>query len=133
MNQHIARQLGLTNATVGKWRRRFVEQGVSGLYDELRPGRPRPISDERVAQLVRKTLKTKPKAGTQWSIRQIADETGVSKSTVHRIWQAFGLQPHRQKQFKLSSDPFFIEKVRDSVGLYLHPPENAVVLCVDEK
>jgi putative transposase len=106
---------------------------VSGLYDELRPGRPRPISDERVAQLVRKTLKTKPKAATHWSIRQIADETGVSKSTVHRIWQAFGLQPHRQKYFKLSSDPFFVEKVRDIVGLYLNPPENAVVLCVDEK
>jgi len=81
-----------------------------GLYDELRPGRPRPISDQRVAQLVRKTLKTKPKAATHWSLRQIAAETGVSKSTVHRIWQAFGLQPHRQKQFKLSSDPFFVER-----------------------
>jgi putative transposase len=119
---------------VGLWRRRFLAHGVSGLYDELRPGRPRPIiSDERVAQLVRKTLKTKPKARTHWSIRQIAAETGVSKSTVHRIWQAFGLQPHRQKQFKLSSDPFFVEKIRDIVGLYLNPPENAVVLCVDEK
>src|SRR5271155_4990051 len=133
MNQEIARQLGLRNATVGKWRRRFLEQGVSGLYDELRPGRPRPISDERVAQLVRKTLKSKPKAATHWSIRQIADETGVSKSTVHRIWQAFGLQPHRQKHFKLSNDPFFVEKVRDICGLYLNPPENAMVLCVDEK
>src|SRR5213076_1488560 len=133
MNQQIARQLGLTNATVGKWRRRFVEQGVAGLHDELRPGRPRPISDERVAQLVRKTLETKPKGGTHWSVRQIADETGVSKSTVHRIWQAFGLQPHRQKQFKLSSDPFFVEKVRDIVGLYLNPPEKALVLCIDEK
>src|SRR5882672_1228623 len=133
MNQPIARQLGLTNATVGKWRRRFVEQGVAGLHDELRPGRPRPISDERVAQLVRKTLETKPKDGTHWSIRQIAAETRVSKSTVHRIWQAFGLEPHRQKHFKLSTDPFFVEKVRDIVGLYLNPPENAVVLCVDEK
>ena len=83
--------------------------------------------------MFRKTLKSKPKAGTHWSIRQIADETGVSKSTVHRIWQAFGLQPHRQKHFKLSNDPFFVEKVRDIVGLYLNPPENAVVLCVDEK
>ena len=118
-NLEIARQLETTNATVGKWRRRFLQQGWSGLYDELRPGRPRPISDERVAQLVRKTLKTKPKEGTHWSLRQIASETGVSKSTVHRIWQAFGLQPHRQKQFKLSSDPFFVEKVRDIVGLYL--------------
>jgi putative transposase len=132
-NVQIAPQLGLTNATVGKWRRRFLEQDVSGLYDELRPGRPRPISDHRVAQLVRKTLETKPKGGTHGSIRQIAQQTRLSKSTVHRIWQAFGLQPHRQKHFKLSTDPFFVEKVRDIVGLYLHPPENAVVLCVDEK
>lgn len=132
-NLEIARQLELTKTTVGKWRRRFLAHGVSGLYDELRPGRPRPISDERVAQLIRKTLKTRPQDGTHWSIRQIAAEAGISKSTVHRIWQAFGLQPHRQKQFKLSSDPFFVEKVRDIVGLYLNPPENAVVLCVDEK
>jgi putative transposase len=132
-NLQIARQLELTKATVGKWRRRFLQQDVAGLHDELRPGRPRPISDERVAQLVRKTLETKPKGGTHWSIRQIAAETRVSKSTVHRIWQAFGLEPHRQKHFKLSTDPFFVEKVRDIVGLYLHPPENAVVLCVDEK
>jgi len=132
-NQQIARQLGLTNATVGKWRRRFLEQDVSGLHDELRPGRPRPISDERVAQLVRKTLDTKPKDGTHWSIRQMARQTRLSKSTVHRIWQAFGLEPHRQRHFKLSNDPFFVEKVRDIVGLYLNPPENAVVLCVDEK
>jgi putative transposase len=132
-NLQIARHMGLTNATVGKWRRRFLEQDVSGLHDELRPGRPRPISDERVARLVRKTLETKPKDGTHWTIRQIAEETRVSKSTVHRIWQAFGLEPHRQKHFKLSTDPFFVEKVRDIVGLYLNPPENAVVLCVDEK
>jgi transposase len=132
-NLQIARQMGLTNATVGKWRRRFLEQDVSGLQDELRPGRPRPISDERVARLVRKTLETKPKGGTHWSVRQIAEQTRVSKSTVHRIWQAFGLQPHRQKHFKLSTDPLFVEKVRDIVGLYLNPPENAVVLCVDEK
>ncbi len=120
-NRQIARQMGLTNATVGKWRRRFLDQDVSGLHDELRPGRPRPISDERVARLVRQTLETKPKDGTHWSVRQIAEQTRVSKSTVHRIWQAFGLEPHRQKQFKLSTDPF------------LNPPENAVVLCVDEK
>ena len=132
-NMQIARQMGLTNATVGKWRRRFLAQDVSGLHDELRPGRPRPISDERVARLVRKTLETKPKDGTHWSVRQIAEQTRVSKSTVHRIWQAFGLEPHRQKHFKLSTDPFFVEKVRDIVGLYLNPPENAVVLCVDEK
>ena len=132
-NQQIARQLGLTNATVGKWRRRFLEQDVTGLHDELRPGRPRPIGDERVAQLVRKTLDTKPQDGTHWSIRQIARQTRLSKSTVHRIWRAFGLEPHRQRHFKLSTDPFFVEKVRDIVGLYLNPPENAVVLCVDEK
>jgi putative transposase len=132
-NVEIAQQLELSKTSVGLWRGRFLQHGVSGLYDELRPGRPRPISDERVAQLVRKTLQTKPQAGTHWTIRQIAAETGVSKSTVHRIWQAFGLQPHRQKQCKLSSDPFFVEKVRDIVGLYLNPPENAVVLCVDEK
>lgn len=132
-NLQIASQLRLTNATTGKWRRRFLEQGVPGLHDELRPGRPRPIQDERVAQLVRKTLETKPKDGTHWSIRQIARQTRLSKSTVHRIWQAFGLEPHRQKHCKLSTDPFFVEKVRDIVGLYLNPPENAVVLCVDEK
>jgi len=132
-NQQIAQQLGLSSATVGKWRRRFLERDVSGLHDELRPGRPRPISDERVAQLVRKTLETKPKDGTHWSVRQIAGQTKLSKSTVHRIWQAFGLEPHRQRHFKLSTDPFFVEKVRDIVGLYLNPPENAVVLCVDEK
>jgi putative transposase len=132
-NLAIATRLRLSQATVGQWRRRFVAQGISGLHDELRPGRPRTISDERVARLVRKTLESKPQNGTHWSIRQIAEHTRVSKSTVHRIWQVFGLEPHRQKHFKLSSDPFFVEKVRDIVGLYLHPPENAVVLCVDEK
>jgi putative transposase len=132
-NQQIARQLRLSNATVGKWRQRFLQQDVAGLHDELRPGRPRPISDERVAHLVRKTLETKPKDGTHWSVRQMAKQTRLSKSTVHRVWQAFGLEPHRQRHFKLSTDPFFVEKVRDIVGLYLNPPENAVVLCVDEK
>lgn len=132
-NQEIARQLGLTTATVGKWRGRFLEQDVTGLHDELRPGRPRSVSDERVARVVRKTLETKPKDGTHWSVRQLAAETHLSKSTVHRIWHAFGLEPHRQRHFKLSNDPFFVEKVRDIVGLYLNPPDNAVVLCVDEK
>lgn len=132
-NQEIAGQLRTTQATVGKWRRRFLERDVAGLHDELRPGRPRPLGDERVAQLIRKTLESQPKDGTHWSLRRIARQTRLSKSTVHRIWQAFGLQPHRQRHFKLSNDPFFVEKVRDIVGLYLHPPENAVVLCVDEK
>ena len=107
-NREVARQLETSKVTVSLWRCRFLAHGVCGLFDELRSGRPRPISDERVAGLVRKTLKTKPKDGTHWSVRQIAAETGLSKSTVHRIWQAFGLQPHRQKQFKLSSDPFFV-------------------------
>jgi putative transposase len=132
-NQEIARQLRTTKATVGKWRRRFLERDVAGLHDELRPGRPRPIGDEQVARLIRKTLQSQPEDGTHWSLRRIARQTRLSKSTVHRIWQAFGLQPHRQRHFKLSTDPFFVEKVRDIVGLYLHPPENAVVLCVDEK
>lgn len=132
-NQEIARQLRTTKATVGKWRRRFLERDVAGLHDELRPGRPRPIGDEQVARLIRQTLESQPQDGTHWSLRRIARQTRLSKSTVHRIWQAFGLQPHRQRHFKLSNDPFFVEKVRDIVGLYLHPPENAVVLCVDEK
>jgi putative transposase len=100
------RQMGRTNATVGTWRRRSLEQEVSALHDELRPGRPRPISDERVARLVRKTPETKPKDGTHWSIQQIAEETRLSKSTVHLIWQALGLEPHRQKHSKLPTDHF---------------------------
>lgn len=132
-NQQIARQLELRPFTVGKWRRRFLAQGITGLHDELRPGRPRSISDERIARVVRKTLQSRPQDATHWSVRQVASQSATSKSTVHRIWQAFGLQPHRQKHFQLSNDPFFVEKVRDIVGLYLNPPENAVVLCVDEK
>jgi len=132
-NIDIAERVGLSRASVGKWRKRYVEQGIHGLYDELKPGGPRSIKDEQIAALVRKTLKTTPKDGTHWSCRSIAEETKLSKSTVHRIWQAFRLQPHRQKHFKLSTDPFFVEKVRDIVGLYLNPPDNAMVLCVDEK
>jgi len=132
-NRAIAEKIGLSSATVGKWRTRYLEQGLEGLHDELRSGRPRSISDEQVATLIRKTLNTKPKDGTHWSVRSIAEETRVSKSTVHRIWRAFGLQPHRQRHFKLSNDPFFVEKVRDIVGLYLNPPDKALVLCVDEK
>ena len=132
-NQQIAAHLDLNPATVGKWRRRFLHQGVTGLQDELRPGRPRSIGDEKVARLVRKTLESQPPDGTHWTIRRVARQTQLSKSTVHRIWQAFGLQPHRQRHFKLSNDPFFVEKVRDIAGLYLNPPKNAVVLCVDEK
>ena len=132
-NNEIAQRLGLSQATVGKWRRRFVARGVEGLHDDLRPGRPRSISDERVAELLRKTLQDKPSAQTHWSCRDMAAETGISKSTVHRIWSTFGLRPHRFRTFKLSNDPFFVEKVRDIVGLYLDPPTDALALCVDEK
>ncbi|HSE59841.1 MAG TPA: IS630 family transposase [Nitrospiraceae bacterium] len=132
-NAAIARKLGVTNATVGKWRRRFVTDRLAGLHDELRPGRPRTRTDEELAGLVQKTLRTKPKASTQWSCRTMEAATGISKSTVQRVWQLFGLQPHRQRTFKLSTDPFFVEKVRDIVGLYLNPPDKALVLCVDEK
>jgi putative transposase len=133
-NTVVAEQLGVTRPTVGTWRERFRRQGLMGLYDERRPGRPRTIEDERITGLIRKTLKTRPKDGsTQWSCRTIAGDTHLSKSTVQRVWSAFGLQPHRQKHFKLSTDPFFVEKVRDIVGLYLQPPDHAMVLCVDEK
>jgi putative transposase len=132
-NRSIAEKLGFSMQSVCKWRQRYLEQGIEGLHDELRPGRPRSISDEKVAILIRKTLNTKPKDGTHWTIRSMAKETHVSRQTVHRIWNAFGLQPHRQRHFKLSTDPFFVEKVRDIVGLYLNPPDKAMVLCVDEK
>jgi len=132
-NIAIAEALNVSRLTVGTWRRRFMAQRIAGLYDELRPGGPRSIRDEQVATLVRKTIKKQPKDGTHWSCRSLAAETKLSKSTVQRVWQAFGLQPHRQKHFKLSTDPFFVEKVRDVVGLYLNPPDHAIVLGVDEK
>ena len=132
-NLQISEQVGLSRIAVGKWRKRYAQQGLPGIYDQLRSGRPRNIADEKIAQLVSRTLKRKPKNATHWTVRSMADEVGVSKSTVQRVWRTFGLQPHRQKHFKLSTDPFFVEKLRDIVGLYLNPPENAVVLCVDEK
>jgi len=132
-NQAVAARLGLNPVTVGHWRRRFLRQGLGGLHDELRPGRPRSISDERVAMLIRKTLRSRPSHGASWSCRSLAAQLRISKDTVHRIWHAFGLQPHRQRHFQLSNDPFFVEKVRDIVGLYVNPPDKAVVLCVDEK
>lgn len=132
-SNEIAEILGFSPQSICKWRQRYVQQGISGLHDELRPGRPRSVSDEQVAALIRKTLKTKPKDGTHWTIRSMAKETKLSRPTVHRVWKAFGLQPHRQRHFKLSTDPFFVEKVRDIVGLYLNPPDKAMVLCVDEK
>lgn len=132
-NVAIAERLGLTRLTVATRRKRYLQHGIQGLYDEPRPGGPRSVEDEQVATLIRRTLDTKPRDGTHWTCRTIAKETQLSKSTVHRVWRAFGLQPHRQKHFKLSTDPFFVEKVRDIVGLYLNPPDNALVLCVDEK
>ena len=132
-NTVIAARVGLSGAMVGHWRRRFLTQGLMGLYDEPRPGGPRSIDDEQIASLIRRTLNTKPKDGTHWTCRSLAAQTRISKSTVQRVWRAFGIQPHRQKHFHLSTDPFFVEKVRDIVGLYLNPPDNAMVLCVDEK
>jgi putative transposase len=132
-NSQIARRLHWTNATVGKLRQRFVEYRLAGLYDELRPGRPRSIDDEQIATLLKRTLSRKPAGATHWSVRQAAQASGISKSTVHRVFQTFALQPHRSRSFKISTDPFFIEKVRDIVGLYLNPPDHALVLCVDEK
>ena len=129
----IGEVLEVSRLTVGTWRRRFMAQRVTGLYDELRSGGPRSIQDEHIAALVRKTIKKRPAHGTHWSCRSIAAETKLSKSTVQRVWKAFGLQPHRQKHFKISTDPFFVEKVRDVVGLYLNPPDHAIVLGVDEK
>ena len=132
-NSAIAKRLKLAEATVGKWRRRFVSHRLQGLHDELRPGRPRSLEDEAVAELINRALHTKPVAATQWSVRSFAQATKVSPSMAHRLFKLFGLQPHRQKSFKLSTDPFFVEKVRDIVGLYLNPPDCALVLSVDEK
>ncbi len=132
-HEAIGGAVGVSRVTVGKWRQRFLDRGLNGLHDEPRPGAPRSITDEQVAEVVYKTLKTKPKDQTQWSLRSMGAETGLTKDAVHRIWRTYGLQPHRHKHFKLSTDPFFVDKVRDIVGLYLHPPEHALVLCVDEK
>lgn len=129
----VAASLRTTNATVGYWRRRFSQGGVDSLWDEPRPGAPRQIGDEKVQQVIELTLQAKPKAATHWSTRLMAQKLGMSQSTISRIWRAFGLKPHRHETFQISTDPFFIEKVRDIVGLYLSPPTNALVLCVDEK
>lgn len=132
-NLHISHRVGLSRFSVGKWRRRYAAEGLPGIYDQMRPGRPREIEDERISRLVTDTIKRQPQHATHWTVRTMGAKVGVSKSTVQRVWNTFGLQPHRQKHFKLSNDPFFVEKLRDIVGLYLNPPENAVVLCVDEK
>jgi transposase len=129
----VAERLGLTRGTVGKWRRRFIERRLDGLHDEPRPGKPRTIGDDDVERVIVKTLEDTPSDATHWSTRSMAQATGMSQSAVSRIWRAFGLKPHLVDSFKLSPDPLFIDKVRDVVGLYLNPPEAAVVLCVDEK
>jgi len=132
-NKQVAAEVGVWPQTVGVWRRRFVERRLEGLVDEPRPGGPRTITDEQVEAVVVATLERAPKDATHWSRTSMATETGLSKSSIGRIWKAFGLKPHQIDTFKLSNDPQFIDKVRDVVGLYLDPPEKAVVLCVDEK
>jgi len=132
-NTEIAQRLGIDHATVRKWRSRFAQRRLDGVLDEPRPGRPRTITDEQVEEVIVRTLETTPKDATHWSTRSMAREVGLTQSAVLRIWRAFGLQPHRVETWKLSKDPQFIDKVRDVVGLYLNPPERAVVLCVDEK
>jgi transposase len=132
-NTEVAAELGIHRNVAGKWRSRFLEHRLDGLTDEPRPGRPRTITDEQVEEVVIKTLESTPKDATHWSTRSMAREVGLTQSAVQRIWKAFGLQPHRRETWKLSKDPLFIDKVKDVVGLYLNPPERAVVLCVDEK
>jgi len=129
----VAKLVGVTAQTVSRWRKRFAQGGVEALHGLPRPNTDRKLSDEKVEELIRTTLQTKPKGQTHWSTRQLAKKLGVSQSSVSRVWRAFKLKPHRQKTFRLSTDDFFVEKVRDVVGLYMNPPDNAVVLCVDEK
>src|SRR6202142_564635 len=132
-NRQVARELRITDQTVCKWRERFRTAGLEGLADEPRPGTPRKIADAQVEALITRTLESTPPQRTHWSTRTMAQATRMSQSAISRIWRAFSLQPHRVETFKLSTDPFFVEKVRDIVGLYLNPPERALVLCVDEK
>lgn len=132
-NLAVARQMHISNLTVAKWRRRFAEHGLQGLIDAPRSGTPRTILDEQVERVIVTTLQTQPNDATHWSTRRLAAHLGMSQSAISRIWRAFGLAPHRSQTFKLSTDPQFIDKVRDIVGLYMNPPEHALVLCVDEK
>ena len=132
-NREVARQVGVHETTVCKWRARFASKRLDGLLDEPRSGTPRKVSDATVERIVTMTLESTPTDATHWSTRDLAKRIGVSQSTVSRVWRAFNLQPHRVKSFRLSNDPLFIEKVRDIVGLYMNPPDHAVVLCVDEK
>lgn len=132
-NKAICVEVGVDGGTVTTWRRRFAAHGLDGLRDEPRPGAPRQIGDDEIADTIRRTLETTPAGASHWSLRSMSKAVGYAPSTIHRIWKAFGLQPHRVETFKLSNDPLFVEKVRDIVGLYLSPPERALVLCVDEK
>jgi transposase len=132
-NLEVADAVGVSRLTVGKWRGRFLERGLDGLLDEPRPGAPRKITDGQVEKVITITLESTPKDATHWSTRSMAEQVGLSQSAISRIWRAFALQPHRTETFKLSNDPLFVEKVRDIVGLYLDPPDKALVLCVDEK
>src|SRR5436305_6445381 len=132
-SKSVASELGVHEHTVGKWRRRVLEDRIEGLLDEARHGRPRTIDDDQVAAVIERTIRSKPKYATHWSIRSMAAETVFSHTTIRRIWNAFGLQPHRSETFKLSNDPLFVDKVRDIVDLYLSPPNRALVLSVDEK
>jgi len=132
-NTEIAARLGLARGTVSTWRSRFAEHRLDGLVDEPRPGRPRTVTDAQVEELITTTLESAPKNATHWSTRSMATHLGLSQSTVSRVWRAFGLAPHKVDTWKLSKDPLFVDKVRDVVGLYLNPPERALVLCVDEK
>ena len=132
-NQRVAADLRIDKTTVGKWRRRFVERRIDGLRDEPRSGAPRTVADARIEAVIVRTLESQPPDATHWSSRGMARASGLSVSTVQRIWRAFGLQPHRLETFKLSTDPDFVAKVRDVVGLYVSPPAHAIVLCVDEK
>ncbi len=132
-NTEVAAALKITLPTVGKWRQRFLEDRLDGLVDEPRPGAPRTLADAQVEEVITKTLESKPDNATHWSTRSMAKTVGLSQTAIVRIWHAFGLQPHRSETFKLSTDPLFIDKVRDIVGLYLDPPERAIVLSVDEK
>jgi len=129
----IAERVGHCRQTVARWRRRFIERRLDGLLDEPRPGAPRSVSDEQVDEVIRLTLEQTPDRATHWSVRLMAERVGLPPTTVHRIWQAFSLQPHRSESFRLSNDPHFVDKVVDIVGLYMSPPAHAVVLCVDEK
>jgi transposase len=132
-NKVVAKRLRMSQTTVCKWRGRFVRTRLDGLYDEPRPGAPRQVSDDQIEQVIVRTLEETPRGATHWSSRGMAKASGLGRTTVQQIWRAFGLQPHRSETFKLSNDPLLIEKVRDIVGLYMNPPEHAVVFCVDEK